>query len=425
MRTRYVAAVWNLSCAFQWLLTLFSTNSLQQTSFSSATSTRHDREELSPRSSSASAALAYVCGDEWRAAKLLTGVLFYLRALGSSVLLNIDYKMLQLGDGLTCFSLVFVLVLLGTRSAVWSTALTVSLYLFLALFRFPQVPESRAKQVLRPGSRLAPGGVSVVAHRGGAHDAPENTISAIRAASANGATGVELDLEFTADGVPILMHDETVDRTTNGSGPLSKLRYSEIGKLDAAAKHRLSDRFRGEKVPTLQEAVEECIKHQLIIYFDVKGHADEAAAALKKLYQKHPVLYNSSVVCSFEPKVIYRMRQADPEVVTALTHRPWSLSRFGDGSPRFTSTWKYLWMQMLDVLLDWAHHHLLWNLCGVSAFLLQKNYISIDIVQYWAERGVEVVAWTVNTAVEKQYCQQLLNINYITDSLMEDCEPHH
>lgn len=57
-------------------------------------------------------------------------------------------------------------------------------------------------------------------------------------ASENGATGVELDLEFTADGVPILMHDDTVDRTTNGSGPLNKLLFSELRNLDAAAKHR-------------------------------------------------------------------------------------------------------------------------------------------------------------------------------------------
>ncbi|KAG7491333.1 hypothetical protein MATL_G00002500 [Megalops atlanticus] len=221
------------------------------------------------------------------------------------------------------------------------------------------------------------------------------------------------------------MHDETVDRTTNGSGPLSKLRFSELSQLDASAKHRLREKFRGERVPTLQEAVEECIKHQLTIYFDVKGHPDEAAAALKEMYRKHPVLYNTSIVCSFEPKVIYKMRQADPEVVTALTHRPWSLSRLGDGTPRFSSPWKHHWMQALDVLLDWAHHHLLWNLCGVSAFLVQKNFISPDYVQYWAERGVEVVGWTVNTAVEKQYYQDLLKISYITDSLREDCEPHY
>lgn len=48
-----------------------------------------------------------------------------------------------------------------------------------------------------------------------------------------------------------------------------------------------------------------------------------------------------------------------------------------------------------------------------------------DYVQYWAARGVEVVSWTVNTAVEQQYYQQILKINYITDSLVEDCEPHY
>lgn len=58
-------------------------------------------------------------------------------------------------------------------------------------------------------------------------------------AGKNGATGVELDLEFSADGVPVLMHDETVERTTNGSGPLSTLTLTQLLQLDAAAKHRL------------------------------------------------------------------------------------------------------------------------------------------------------------------------------------------
>uniref|UniRef100_UPI0037E93A10 glycerophosphodiester phosphodiesterase 1 isoform X1 n=2 Tax=Semicossyphus pulcher TaxID=241346 RepID=UPI0037E93A10 len=333
--------------------------------------------------------------------------------------------MLQLGDEVNLYSVVFVLLLLGTRSPLWTTALTASLYLFLAMFRFPQVPTSRAHQVLHHTKGVTGSGqVSVVAHRGGGHDAPENTIAAIREASKNGASGVELDLEFSADGVPILMHDDTVDRTTNGSGPLSKMRLSELGKLDAAGKHRLKDKFAGEKIPTLEEAVEECIKLQLTIYFDVKGHPDEAAAALKEMYIKHPGLYNSSIVCSFEPKVIYRMRQSDPEVVTALTHRPWSLSRFGDGAPRFSS-WKHHWMTVMDIVLDWAHHHILWKLCGISAFLIQKNFVSPDYVQCWAQRGVEVVAWTVNTQVEKEYYHKLLKVNYITDSLVEDCDPHY
>lgn len=70
------------------------------------------------------------------------------------------------------------------------------------------------------------------------------------------------------------------------------------------------------------------------------------------------------------------MRQTDASVVTALTHRPWRLSHFADGTPRALSSWNRLWSVFLDVLLDWAHHHLLWKLCGVSAILVHKDVIS-------------------------------------------------
>ncbi|KAJ7989331.1 hypothetical protein DPEC_G00303430 [Dallia pectoralis] len=331
--------------------------------------------------------------------------------------------MLQIGDEMY-LSAVFVLLLFGTRSAIGASSVTASLYVFIVMFRFPPVPATQASQVLRPTGPVS-AGVPVVAHRGGGHDAPENTIAAIREASRNGATGVELDLGFTADGVAVLMHDETVERTTNGTGAVGTLGLADLRALDATAKHRLREKFKGERVPTLQEAVEECIKHQLTIFFDVKDQPDKAAAALGDLYQKYPVLYNSSIVCSFEPKVIYKMRQADPGVVTALTHRPWSLSRYGDGTPRSLTSWMHCWLSVLDLLLDWAHHHMLWNLCGISAIFMQKDFISLDYIQYWAERGVEVVGWTVNTAVEKQYYQDVLKISYITDSLREDCEPHY
>lgn len=331
--------------------------------------------------------------------------------------------MLQIGDEVVYFSAVFLLVILGTRSATGASLLTALLYVFMVMFRFPAVPANQAGRVLRP--RAPSGGVTVVAHRGGSHDAPENTLAAIREASRNGATGVELDLSFTADGVPVLMHDETVDRTTNGSGPVNKMQFVQLRKLDAAARHRLRERFSGEKVPTLQEAVEECIRHQLTVFFDVKGQPDKAASVLHEMYKKFPVLYNTSMVSSFEPKVIYKMRQTDPNVVTALTHRPWRLSRYGDGTPRTLSSWGQMWTGVLDVLLDWAHHHILWKLCGVSAILVQKDFISQDYVQYWAERDVEVVGWTVNTAVEKDYYQNLLNIGFITDSLLEDCDTHY
>ncbi|XP_051878099.1 glycerophosphodiester phosphodiesterase 1 isoform X2 [Pristis pectinata] len=241
-------------------------------------------------------------------------------------------------------------------------------------------------------------------------------------AAENNATGVELDIEFTSDGIPILMHDRTVDRTTDGTGSLDHLTFEEVRKLNPAAKHRLHKSFLGEKIPTLKEAISEILKTNMTIYFDVKGHAVQASAALKGMYKEYPELYNRSIVCSFEPLVIFKMRQADQNVVTALTHRPWSLSYHGNGKPKYDGYKQYLYM-LLDIILDWSHHAFLWKLLGISAFLMQKNFISLNYMQFWAERGVEVVAWTVNYADEKRYFEHILHCIYITDSLVEQCSP--
>ncbi|XP_068002943.1 glycerophosphodiester phosphodiesterase 1 isoform X2 [Melanerpes formicivorus] len=329
--------------------------------------------------------------------------------------------MLCHGDGLlSSLTALLAAALALSRSPVLACLVTAGFYLVLHLFSLePAAPQS-AQRVLRPH-----GAAARIAHRGGAHDAPENTLAAIRQAAENGATGVELDVEFTADGVPILMHDDTVERTTDGSGRLQDLTFDAVRKLNPSAKHRLWSKFQGEKVPTLREAVVESMQHNLTIYFDVKGHANQAVEALRQLYLEFPRLYNSSVVCSFLPDVVYKMRQADRNVVTALTHRPWHLSHLGDGTPRFSSFWKHYLYLVMDVILDWSLHSFLWRFCGVSAFLIQKNFVSQEYVRHWASKGIQVVAWTVNTFAEKSYYETVLESSYITDSLVEDCDPHY
>lgn len=86
--------------------------------------------------------------------------------------------MLQIGDEVMYFSALFLLVLLATRSATGASLLTAFLYVFMVMFRFPPVPADQAGRVLRLGAPS--GGVPVIAHRGGSHDAPENTLAAIR-----------------------------------------------------------------------------------------------------------------------------------------------------------------------------------------------------------------------------------------------------
>ena len=96
--------------------------------------------------------------------------------------------------------------------------------------------------------------VQIIAHRGFACCFPENTLLAIQGAFDMGADGVEIDVRFTRDGVPMLMHDETLDRTTNGSGLLSDYRYSQIRELDACS--WFGREFPNCKVPTLRQALE-------------------------------------------------------------------------------------------------------------------------------------------------------------------------
>lgn len=91
------------------------------------------------------------------------------------------------------------------------------------------------------------------AHRGSSRDAPENTLPAFELAVAQGADGIEFDVQLTADGVVVVIHDETVDRTTDESGKVSKHSLADLQRLDASGGR--AD-FEGVRVPTLTEVLE-------------------------------------------------------------------------------------------------------------------------------------------------------------------------
>jgi glycerophosphoryl diester phosphodiesterase len=121
----------------------------------------------------------------------------------------------------------------------------------------------------RVGSTVRPvtGQTKIVAHRGAVFEAPENTMPAIKHAISVGATFAEIDLRYTAEGEVVLMHDETVDRTTNGSGPVSSMKLPDIRKLDAGVKK--SREFAGTRVPTLREVIENT-RGRIQLYLDLK-----------------------------------------------------------------------------------------------------------------------------------------------------------
>ncbi|HID15455.1 MAG TPA: glycerophosphodiester phosphodiesterase, partial [Candidatus Atribacteria bacterium] len=104
----------------------------------------------------------------------------------------------------------------------------------------------------------------VVAHRGASAYEPENTLRAIRRAIEIGADVVEIDVRLTKDGYPVVIHDETVDRTTNGSGLVNEFSLDELRKLDAG---------KGEKIPLLSEVLD-LVAGKINVFIEIK--VDEA-----------------------------------------------------------------------------------------------------------------------------------------------------
>lgn len=102
---------------------------------------------------------------------------------------------------------------------------------------------------------------TTIGHRGAPAYAPENTIESLHTAADMGCKWVSFDIKLTKDMVPVLLHDDTLDRTTNGHGPLADINYAELQDLEAGS--WFADGFSGIKIPTLEEAVEIVLERDL------------------------------------------------------------------------------------------------------------------------------------------------------------------
>jgi glycerophosphoryl diester phosphodiesterase len=120
------------------------------------------------------------------------------------------------------------------------------------------------------GTRISE--IEVIAHRGFSARAPENTLAAIRAALDARADAVEFDLHVAADGTPVLIHDASLGRTTNGVGPVRRRTLGQLRALDAGS--WFAPAFEGERIPTLAEALEEVRGRATRAYAEVKGYRE-------------------------------------------------------------------------------------------------------------------------------------------------------
>lgn len=124
----------------------------------------------------------------------------------------------------------------------------------------------------------------IIAHRGSSSDRPECTLASVEQAIVAGATAVEVDVRLTKDGHLVILHDTTLDRTTNGSGPLKEKTLAEVRRLDAGS--WFDPKYKDQRVPTLQESLVAC-RRRIDILLDLKEQGEPFAKQVAALVKAH------------------------------------------------------------------------------------------------------------------------------------------
>lgn len=170
---------------------------------------------------------------------------------------------------------------------------------------------------------MTDGSFTVIGHRGAAALAPENTLAGLRKAAELGARWVEVDVQLTADGVPILIHDFVLDRTTDGHGRVGRTPLARIERLDAG--EWFGRHYVGEPVPTLAAAIEALAKLGLGANFELKAGPARAARtgriAARTIAELWPARLPPPVISSFSVRALAAARSAAPEIPRALLLR--------------------------------------------------------------------------------------------------------
>ena len=153
----------------------------------------------------------------------------------------------------------------------------------------------------------------VIAHRGASADAPENTIAAFELALRQGADAIALDVQLSRDNQPVVIHDVTLERTTDGAGPVRGHTVHELKRLDAGGWR--GPEFRGQRVQTLQEVFER-FRDRTRFWIDLRGGSalypgiEERVVSMIEVYE----VLEHALVQSFDPEALSQIRTLNPEV---------------------------------------------------------------------------------------------------------------
>lgn len=221
--------------------------------------------------------------------------------------------------------------------------------------------------------------IMVQAHRGASGYAPENTLASFKMAVEMNADGIECDIHLSKDGVFVVCHDDTIDRTSNGSGRIPEMTYEEISKYNFCCKfhpHYYTD--GGETAPTLEQMLD-VVKDMKVINIEVKEFAGDETAALEKFYailKKYDII-DRVIVSSFNVDLLKRLKELHGDVFTGYLYHPGVKS----------DTYKcYPWEVAVQTALD---HN-------CNAIHPEIKSLTKEVVDDAHAHGLKVNCWTAN-----------------------------
>ncbi|APH13561.1 glycerophosphoryl diester phosphodiesterase family protein [Clostridium sporogenes] len=154
-----------------------------------------------------------------------------------------------------------------------------------------------------------------IAHRGASSLAPENTLESFKKAIELKCDGIELDVHMTRDNQLIVIHDEFLDRTTNGTGSVRNLTLNEIKKLDAGS--HFSNKFKYSKIPTLKEALDLIVPSNILLDVEIKQWEPEIEKNVITMIQNYNY-EKKTIITSFNPMSVLKCKQICKDIKTGL-----------------------------------------------------------------------------------------------------------
>ncbi|XP_029718426.1 glycerophosphodiester phosphodiesterase 1 [Aedes albopictus] len=249
-----------------------------------------------------------------------------------------------------------------------------------------------------------------IVSRGGAFDAPENSLAAINHCLSQKCYNILLDLNITSDGHLVVLNRTTLEKA-NINEPIHKLKLSALENFNISEHHPLGQHFQSEKIITFEKLLKLLETNELTVFLLATHTSTKLIELVREAIGNNSFFTKRIVFCCSSPISIYQLRQHCPDLICGLWMEKSSLSRtqqYLNASTILMSVYGAIFRNIVSPVI------------GISLVFIHKDEFNAQISTLWHNVGVRPIVYTINSPNEKRYFQQVTKTQYLTDSLRSE-----